>query len=102
LDTILAHLFIAIMSPVAIYYLIKLLKEPYKNKFIIRMLTLMVFLMFNIFAFSVGRIITTIFYIPPNANLWNWWSIFIRIENVTSICWLAYSAYKYKKSGKII
>jgi hypothetical protein len=83
------HYIDLILSIVTIILLIRLLNKSPKDIFITNMLVLPLVLMINIALFSFIYVIDSIDGVLFNINFYNWWSSFIRLQDIVTIFYLA-------------
>jgi hypothetical protein len=97
MDYSIIHFIIGIISFLSIILLYKTLQKIPKNNFIITMIILSIALMVNVFLYSAVFYIDNLDNVSINVVFYNWWSLFIRVQNTITIFWISILAYRRLK-----
>ena len=90
MDTLIVHFYILIVGIPGLYFLARLLKKAPKGDFLVHMYVGILLLLINMLLFSFARILLTALAVEFKAGFYNWWSLFIRAQEVTLFAWLAW------------
>ena len=82
------HIIDFILSLVTIFLLIRLLNRSPKNEFLTKMIVLPMVLMINIALYSGIYAIDSLDGVLFSVSAYNWWSSFIRLQDIVTILWL--------------
>jgi hypothetical protein len=101
MDINIMHLFIVILCIFGVVILSECLRWIGKSELIVGILVLSMVLLINAGLFSLGRLLTLINLLPDfEVSFLNWWSIFIRMQTVTTVCGIGYLTLKKIREGK--
>jgi hypothetical protein len=101
MDINIMHLFIVILCILGMFIMGRCLYLAKRGAFFIGVILFSIVLLINAFLFSAVRLLVPLGVdLTAEASFFNWWSIFIRLHTVVTICGIGYLAMR-KIQGKI-
>jgi hypothetical protein len=93
MDTIILHVFIILVSLTGLFFGARALKMLPKDYTIISMVVGAIFILINVLAFSIIRIIDGFDNII-DPSFYNWFSLYVRSQNAMVISWIIYLGWR--------
>lgn len=93
MDFTVIHCLVLTISVIGIIILYLVLKKMPKDEFISAMIVSSMALLLNIILYSAVYLIDNLDHMLYDTSIYNWWSAFIRMQNVITITWIAVMAY---------
>ena len=88
MDTTVIHAIVTLISLTAFVVLWVVLRKLPRDFFLVSMITLSMALMANAFLFSITYLIDKMDAGIYNVYIYNWWALFIRTQNVSTILYI--------------
>jgi hypothetical protein len=93
MDYTVIHCLVLTISLIGTFFLYFALKKAPRDEFITSMIVSSLALIINIMLYSSVYLVDNLDHQLYDISIYNWWSAFIRMQNVTTITWIAVLAY---------